>query len=66
MIYSYGQALQLSDDDIIKAIKIIRGSLTTVFELTKIIKCFMFLKSQEKNEILSKEGKNFQQVKERQ
>ena len=43
--YCYGQALQLADGDTIKAIKIIRGSLDAAFELTKVIKCSMFLKS---------------------
>ena len=43
--YCYGQALQLADGDTIKAIKITRGSLDTAFEITKVIKCFMFLKS---------------------
>ena len=38
-------ALQLVDGDTIKAIKIIRGSLDAAFELTKVIKCSMFLKS---------------------
>ena len=66
LTYWYGQEFQLADDDTIKAIKIIGGSLIAVFELTKIIKCFMFLKLQEKNEILSKKERSFQQVKERQ
>ena len=38
-------ALQLVDGDTIKAIKIIRGSLDAGFELTKVIKCSMFLNS---------------------
>ena len=33
------------DGDAIKAIKIITGSLDAAFELTKVIKCSMFLKS---------------------
>ena len=37
--------IQLADGDTIKAIKRIRGSLATAFELTKVIKCSMFLKS---------------------
>ena len=40
----YSQALQLADGGTIKAIKIIRGSLDAAFELTKVIKCSMFLK----------------------
>ena len=31
--------------DTVKAIKIMRGSLDAAFELTKVIKCSMFLKS---------------------
>ena len=42
--YCYGQALQLADGDTIKAIQRIRGSLDAAFELTKVIKCSMFLK----------------------
>ena len=34
--------------------------------MAKVNKCSIFLKSQEKNQILSKKEKNFQQVKERQ
>ena len=64
--YCYGKALQLVDGDTIKAIKIIRGSLDAAFELTKVINCSMFLKSQGKNQMLYKKGKSFQQVKERQ
>ena len=44
LAYCYGQALQLADGDTIKAIKRIRGSLDAVFEMTKVIKCSMFLK----------------------
>ena len=44
LAYCYGQALQLADGDTIKAIKRIRGSLDSAFELTKVIKCSMFLK----------------------
>ena len=36
--------IQLADGDTIKAIKRIRGSLDAVFEMTKVIKCSMFLK----------------------
>ena len=45
LTYCYGQALHLAGGDTIKAIKIIRGSLDTAFELTKVVKCCMFLKS---------------------
>ena len=34
-----------TDSDAIEATKIIRGSLDAAFELTKVIKCSMFLKS---------------------
>ena len=66
LTYCHGHALQLVDGDTIKAIKIIRGSLDAAFELTKVIKCSPFLKLQEKNKILPKRGRSFQQVKERQ
>ena len=44
----HGHALQLVDGDTIKAIKILRGSLDAAFELTKVIKCFMFLNDRKK------------------
>ena len=46
----HGHARQLIDGDTIKAIKIIRSSLDEAFELTKVIKCSVFLKSYEKNQ----------------
>ena len=66
LAYCNGQALQLADDDTIKSIKKVRASLDTAFEWTKVIKRSMFLKSSEKNQIISKKGRSFQQVKERQ
>ena len=45
----HGRAVQLVDGDTIKAIKIIRDSSDAAFELTKVIKCPMFSKPQEKN-----------------
>ena len=48
MAYCYDHVLQLADGDTIKAIKTTRGSLDAAFELTKVIKCSMFLKSLEK------------------
>ena len=50
MTYCHGHARQLIDGDTIKAIKIIRGSLDAAFELTKVIKCSVFLKSYKKNQ----------------
>ena len=48
MTYCHGHVLQLADGDTIKAIKVITGSLDAAFELAKVIKYSMFLKSQEK------------------
>ena len=48
LTYCHGQTLQLIDGDTIKAIKIVRGCLDAVFELTKVIKCSVFLKSCDK------------------
>ena len=45
LTYCGGPALQLVDGDTIKPMQIIRGSLDAAFELTKVIKCSMFLKS---------------------
>ena len=53
-MYCHGQALSLIDGDTIKAIKIIRGSLDAAFELTKVMKCSLFLKSHKKNQIVPK------------
>ena len=41
----YGHGLKLVVGDTIKVIKIMRGSLDAAFELTKVFKCSMFLKS---------------------
>ena len=60
MTYCHGHAFQLIDSDTIEAIKIIRGSLDAAFKLTNVVKCSVFLKSYEKNRILSKKGKSFQ------
>ena len=46
--YCHSHALQLVVGDTIKAIKIMRGSLGAAFELTKVIKCSMILKSYKK------------------
>ena len=48
MTYCHSHALQLVVGDTIKAIKIMRGSLGAAFELTKVIKCSMILKSYKK------------------
>ena len=45
LTYCGGPALQLLDGDTIKPMQIIRGSLDAAFELTKVIKCSIFLKS---------------------
>ena len=66
LTYRYSHDLQLIDGDTITVIKRITGSLDATSELTKVIKYFVFLKSCKKNQILSKKGKIFQQVKERQ
>ena len=50
MTYCDGHALQLADGDTIKEIKMIWGSLDAAFELTKVIKCSVFLKSYKKNQ----------------
>ena len=44
----HGHGLQLVVSDIIKTIKIMRGSLDAAFELTKVIKCSTFLRSKVK------------------
>ena len=40
----HGHALKLFDNDTLKVIKIIREHLGAGYELTKVIKCSMFLK----------------------
>ena len=48
MTNCHGHGLQLVVSDIIKTIKIMRGSLDAAFELTKVIKCSTFLRSKVK------------------
>ena len=60
-----GHALQLAVDDIIKAIKILRGFPDAAFKLNKLAKYSVIFKSQKYGQILSEKERNFQQVEER-